>query len=108
MSPLALLIAILIIGLFTFSFRYSSFYLADRFRLPGVLQQALQYVPVAALTALVIPTLVFSQGGLAIGLDNHRLLAGLLAGLVAWRTRNTLVTLVVGMSALWILQALGG
>jgi 3-phosphoshikimate 1-carboxyvinyltransferase len=33
-----------------------------------------------------------------------RLLAGVLAAVVAWRTRNTILTIVVGMVALWVLK----
>jgi len=32
------------------------------------------------------------------------LLAGLVAVLVAWRTRNVLLTVGVGMGVLWVLQ----
>jgi branched-subunit amino acid transport protein len=39
-------------------------------------------------------------GAVDIGPDNPRLLAGILAGAVAWRTRNTLLTIVSGMLAL--------
>ena len=37
---------------------------------------------------------------------NPRLAAGLLAAAVAWRTRNTALTLVVGMAVLLTLEAL--
>ena len=33
-----------------------------------------------------------------------RLLAGVVAGLVAWRTRNVTVTFLAGMAALWLLS----
>jgi len=36
-----------------------------------------------------------------LSLDNDRLWAGLLATLVAWRTRSTWLTIAVGMLALW-------
>ena len=36
-----------------------------------------------------------------------RLLAGLVAALIAWRTRSVLFTLGGGMAALWTLQVLG-
>ena len=39
---------------------------------------------------------------------NPRLLAGIIAALVAWRTRNTMLTILAGMAALWIVQALMG
>jgi len=57
------------------------------------------------LSAIIFPELLFMDGRLDLSLDNNRLLAGLVAILVAWRTRNTLLTIAVGMAALLILQA---
>ena len=42
-----------------------------------------------------------------ISLGNERLLAGLVAALIAWRTRSVPLTLAGGMATLWILQTLG-
>jgi branched-subunit amino acid transport protein len=39
---------------------------------------------------------------------NFRLLAGLGGALVAWKTRNVLLTILVGMALLWILEAVFG
>jgi branched-subunit amino acid transport protein len=39
---------------------------------------------------------------------NGRLVAGAIAALVAWRTRNVFLTIAVGMAALWSAQALLG
>jgi len=41
---------------------------------------------------------------LDLSLDNTRLLAGLTAIVVAWFSRNTLITIVAGMIALLLLQ----
>ena len=60
------------------------------------------------LSAIILPELVLKGGELALGWRNARLLAGLVAALVAWRTRNVLLTIAVGMAALWGLQALLG
>lgn len=73
-------------------------------RLGGVpprLERLLALVPPAALAALVFPSLLIADGGLAIGLDNTRLLAGTVAAAVAWRTGNLLATVVVGMAVFW-------
>ena len=43
---------------------------------------------------------MLSAGSVHLALDNPRLLAGILAGAIAWRTRNTLLTIVAGMLAL--------
>lgn len=104
---LALTIAIVCIGAATFAFRLSLIGLAGRIVLPPYAVRALRYVPVAALTALVIPDLVGSSTGWALVAHNPRLWAGIVAALVAWRTRNVLLTVAVGMVVLWLLMALG-
>jgi branched-subunit amino acid transport protein len=75
--------------------------------LPAFFRRALHYVPAAVLAAIVTPAL-FRASGVAIGPLDVRLLAGLVAGVVAWRTRNTIVTFAVGMPLLWLLTALAG
>jgi branched-subunit amino acid transport protein len=48
---------------------------------------------------------LFLPGGtLDLSLGNTRLLAGLIAILVAWFTRNTLITILAGMLALFLLK----
>jgi len=71
-----------------------------------MLQQALRFVPVAVLSALIAPALFLPKGSLDLSVGNIRLIAGLLAILVAWRTKNILLTIVVGMACLLILQML--
>jgi branched-subunit amino acid transport protein len=99
-------LAVLAVGVVTFGYRLSFILLAERLRLPGLLRRALRFVPVAVLTAIIVPALVFSQDTLDVSPGNARLMAGVLAVLVAWRTRNMLLTIAVGMGALWLLQAL--
>jgi len=91
-------------GLITFLIRFSLIYLFGRFQVPESMRQALRYVPPAVLSAIVFPDLFFHEGTLNLSLDNTRLLAGLVAILVAWFSRNTLVTIVAGMLALFLFE----
>ncbi|HJW89774.1 MAG TPA: AzlD domain-containing protein [Anaerolineales bacterium] len=93
-------------GLLTYVTRLSFILLIGRTRVPPRLQRALRFVPPAVLSALIFPELLLPQGTLELSPGNPRLVAGLLAALVAWRSRNVLVTIAVGMAALLILQAL--
>ena len=93
------------IGLGTFALRLSFIELLGRASPPPYLQRALRFVPAAVMAALVLPSLVNIDGALDLSLGNERLLAGSLAAFVAWRTRQVLLTLAVGMTALWLLQA---
>ena len=94
----------IVIGLITFAYRLSFIVLLERVRVPALLQRALRFVPVAALTAIITPELFIRDGAL-LSPTNLRLIAGVISVLVAWRTKNTLLTIGVGMAALWVLQA---
>jgi len=96
----------LFIGLGTFLQRLSFIFLIGKVRMPGWLDRAMRFVPPSVLAALVFPALTHPAGVLDISLGNFRLLAGLAGALVAWRTRNVLLTLAAGMLALWALQGL--
>lgn len=91
-------------GLITFGMRFSLIYLFGRLEVPETMRRALHYVPPAVLSAIVFPELFFQEGALYLSLANTRLLAGLIAILVAWYSRNTLITIIAGMLALLILQ----
>ena len=106
MSTPALWLTILGAGAVTFALRLSLIALLGRIRIPPSLGRALRFVPAAVLTAVVIPLLFYENGVLQFSLGNERLLAGLVAALIAWRTRNVLFTLGGGMATLWILQAI--
>ncbi|HEV2741712.1 MAG TPA: AzlD domain-containing protein [Rubrobacter sp.] len=105
MSTPALWMTILGAGAVTFALRLSFIALLGRIRIPPYLGRALRFVPAAVLTAMVVPLLFYEDGALEVSLGNERLLAGLVAALIAWRTRNVLLTLGGGMATLWILQA---
>ena len=100
-------IVMLVGGALTFGMRFSLIYLFGRFEVPETMRRALHYVPPAVLSAIVFPELVFHDGAMALSLENNRLLAGLFAVLVAWFSKNTLITILAGMVALFVLQFFG-
>ena len=91
-------------GLITFGMRFSLIYLFGRFEVPVTMRRALHYVPPAVLSAIIFPELFLRNGVLDISTGNIRLLAGLVAVLVAWYSKNTLLTIVVGMLALFLIR----
>ena len=107
MSALALWLTIVGAGAVTFALRLSFIALLGRMGTPHSFGRALRFVPAAVLTAVVIPLLFYEDGALEVSLGNERLLAGLVAALIAWRTRSVLFTLGGGMATLWALQAIG-
>jgi len=99
-------LAMIIGGLITFGMRFSFIYLFGKLEIPQTMRRALHYVPPAVLSAIVIPELLIPADTLDISLGNPRLLAGIVAVLVAWFTKNTLLTILAGMAALLLLQIL--
>jgi branched-subunit amino acid transport protein len=91
-------------GLITFGMRFSFIYLFGKFEVPEMMRRALHYVPPAVLSAIVFPEVFLPDQRLDLSLGNHRLLAGLVAILVAYFTKNTLITILAGMIALVLLQ----
>ena len=108
MNTLSIWLLFLAIGLGTFTLRFLFIYLFGKIAMPEWLSRALRFVPAAALAALVFPALTHPTGQLDVSLNNFRLLAGLGGALVAWRTRNVLLTILVGMAILWTLEAVFG
>ena len=98
-------LTILCAGILTFAIRLSLIALMGRVEVSPLVQRALRFVPPAVLSAIIFPELLWHSGQLDMSLGNTRLLAGVLAALVAWRTKNVLLTIGVGMAAVWILQA---
>lgn len=94
-------------GLITFGIRFSFVYLLGRFEVPLTMRRALHYVPPAVLSAIIVPELFLRENALDVSLGNERLLAGIVAILVAVWTKNTLVTILAGMAALLLLQLFG-
>lgn len=93
-------------GLITYIIRLSMIVLLERVEITPTIKQALRFVPPAVLSAIIFPELLQPGGALNLSLGNERLLAGSLAMVVAWRTKNILLTIGIGMATLWLLQAI--
>jgi branched-subunit amino acid transport protein len=96
----------IISGLATFVIRATFIILIGQRAIPPLLRRALYFIPPAVLTAIILPELVLPKGQLNLSLANPNLLAGIVATLVAWRTRSVLLTIVVGMFVFWAAQFL--
>ncbi len=97
-------VAIVCAGLLTFLTRLSFIVLWGRWNPPDWLYRALKYVPPAVLTAIIFPEVLIRNG--QFNPLNPRLLAGAVAALVAWRTKNVILTILVGMVLLLGVQFL--
>lgn len=97
-----------IIGGLTFVTRLSFILILDKWDPPEIFKRGLRFVPLAVLPALILPELFVHENAIAIPLDVPRLAAALAAGLVAWRTKNMLLTILVGMVIFYLLKPFFG
>jgi branched-subunit amino acid transport protein len=103
--PVTIGLIILGMGIVTYATRLAPILLLEYVEMGALARRALRFVPPAVLSALIFPELLLPGGALNLSLGNPRLLAGALAALIAWRTKNMLLAIAVGMLALWFLQA---
>jgi branched-subunit amino acid transport protein len=92
---LAVIVGLAVVTVVARSFFFIS---SQSWQLPGWAQRGLQYAPIAALSAVVIPEIITAQGELINTWQDARLYAAA-AGVAAyfWR-RGVLTTILVGMA----------
>ena len=103
---MSLWLIIICMGLVTFATRASFIFLPPHTGIPQGLQRSLKYVAAAVLPALIVPDVLFHGSPETLPFDVFRLVAALIATLVAWRTQNMLTTIAAGMTALILLKLL--
>ena len=77
----------------------SFFFLSNQdWQLPQWAQRGLQYAPIAALSAVVIPEIVMSQGALITTWQDARVFAAAAGVVVYFTKRDVLLTIIGGMA----------
>jgi len=96
---------LIVLGMFfvTFGIRYPVLAFVSKVQLPEIVEQALIFVPPAVLMAIIAPAVLIPGGDkVLLDISNPALIASIIAAFVAWRTKNLLLTIVVGMAVLWL------
>ena len=101
-------VIIIVLAIGTFLLRSVPIWMHGRVPVPHWLERLLKHVPAAALTTLVVPGALYVKANGSYEFAPERTVAAVAALLVAMRTKSMIATLVVGMGALWIMQALLG
>jgi branched-subunit amino acid transport protein len=92
-------------GIFTFGTRFVMLTGWVARGLPKWLIDALGFVPIAVLTAIIVPAvLIDSATDQIIVTQNARLYAAVIATIVALLTRSVIATISSGLATLWVLQ----
>ena len=101
-------IPVMIVGmaLINLAIRWPVYLFANHFRFPPLIERALAFVPVAVLTAIIVPTVLFPKDGQRIDVSWHNpaLIAAVIAGLVSHFSRNLFATIGIGMAAFLLLR----
>ena len=82
----------------TYVVRASFIVFGQKLRFPPAVVQALSHVPVAVLTAIVVPEAIAPGGQLDLSPANPYLVGTLVAGLVAWKSGRTLLAVLVSFA----------
>lgn len=90
----------------TFFVRYPVLVLVGKIPLPEPVFRALRYVPPTVLTAIIVPAVLMPEGTVDISPANAYLVAGIASALVAWRSKNLVLTIVIGMAVMVVWRAL--
>lgn len=93
--------AVMILGMagLTFLIKAGLFIAGDRIAFPPLLRQALDFVPVTVLTAIVVPMVLAPGGGApAFTWRNPQLVAAVATVLICVATRRQLLTIVAGLA----------
>ncbi|WP_438996382.1 AzlD domain-containing protein [Candidatus Puniceispirillum sp.] len=100
-------LVIIATGLINFATRFSMFSGYSPKQLPSWLEDALSFVPIAVLTAIIAPAVLFNDAGMISIVDNTRFYAALVAIVIALITRSVLATISTGLMVLWTLTYFG-
>ncbi len=101
-------VLILCMGLVTFLPRLLPMGFADKLVLPDWLKNALAFVPIAVLTAIVTQATFVRNSGLDISWGNHHAVAALVAFLIGLITRKLYLTVMAGLVCFAVLKLFFG
>lgn len=106
--PDTLSLILTIFGMFvvTFSIRFVLYARAHRIQLPVWLEEALAYVPVAVLTAIIMPMMLMPNKQVDLSWHNPWLLGGLAAFIIGLIFKKPLLTIAVGVAVFFASQFL--
>lgn len=106
MSTWQIWLTVIGMGVVTLAVRMSFILLPPDARVPELVRRSLVYIAAAVLPALVMPDVLFRGQVGDYGFDPLRLIAAILAGLVAWWTRSIFATLATGLGMLLLMRHL--
>lgn len=96
----------IVTGLLTFLMRFIMLSDIAPRKLPETFREASDFIPIAVLTAIIVPAVLTGEDNNFMLLDNPHLPAAIVAIVVALISRSVVLTIGVGLSTLWLLKFL--
>ena len=106
MSNMSILLVCLGMGAVTYAPRVLPLLLFAGKEMPNWLKEALKFVPVAMLSALVAKDVFFKDDALFMRLSNPKILAFVLVAIVAAKFKSIPISLVVGVGSIFIFSTI--
>jgi branched-subunit amino acid transport protein len=91
------LITIIGLALITVITRGFFLYSSKSWQLPNWVNRGLHYAPIAALSAVILPEILITQGQLLVSWQDAKLIAGLVGAAVYFWRKSVLLTMSLGM-----------
>jgi len=88
----------------TFIPRYIPFGLAGKVTIPPLMSQALSYVPIAVLTVIIVQTTLIRNGEVVLTIQNHHLIAAIVAFFVSLITKHQFLAIVLGLVSFLVMK----
>ena len=87
----------------TFPVRYLLFALGQRVAFPSVVRRAFGFVPVAVLTAIIVPMVLLPDGQhWRLDWHNAYLVGAVAAGVISWRWQHLLASIGTGLAVFFL------
>ena len=97
----------IIAGLLTFFMRFIMLSGIAPRKLPATFREASEFIPIAVLTAIIVPAVLTGEDNNIMLLNNSHFPAAIVAVVVALISRSVVLTIGVGLSTLWLLKFMG-
>ena len=91
-------------GILTYATRFLPLSKIMPQKLPKFMQEGLQYVSIAVLTPIIINSIFISNNDFVVSVNNPKIYAALAAIAVALISKSIFITLIIGLSVLWIFE----
>lgn len=98
-------VALMIAGMaiINLAIRWPVYLFADHVRFPPLIERALGFVPVAVLTAIIVPATLYPNGpALQLSFMNPYLVGAVVAAIVSWKWKKLMPTILIGMAVFFV------